>query len=360
MIDTLMRAMKIAATIAATAALLVLAPAAGAARTVHQRAYLFAELSGKATNGFSFSLFTFDRSAVLSLNGLAGHHGVTTVSYYGSKRQELRSLADGRIDLKIGDRGHFRGHLVTKSIKTDKPEKGCTGDPSTTEEGYFAGSFVFHGERGYTTVRASRVSGAIVRRGAIECQVPAGPGRHPESSKEAQGISEKAAERDEFRLVAGERSGDLTLQATREQVPPGSKHTINAFEVTAEGTRVGVFDVYRSAFVVDTDRDAASHFLTPNQQEPLAEAVIEPPAPFAGSATFQLEGPKKANWTGDLAVELPGAGKVPLTGDDLYAGACRGHTNCTATLPAPLAKLLGSPGISSVASLVRSEADGVS
>jgi hypothetical protein len=337
---------------------LVFAPAAGAARTVHQRAHLFAELSGKATNGFSFSLFTFDRSAVLSLNGLTGHHGAATVNYYGSKRQELRSLADGRIDLKIGDRGHFRGHLVTKSTKTDKPEKGCTGDPSTTEEGYFAGSFVFHGERGYTTVQASRVSGAIIRRGATECQVPAGPGRNQESVKEAQEISEKAAEMDEFRLVAGERSGDLFLQATREQVPPGSKHTMNTFEVTAEAPRVGAFDVHRSAFVVDTDRDATSHFLTPNQQEPLAEAVIEPPAPFSGSATFHLEGPKKASWTGNLAVELPGAGKVPLTGDEIYAGACRGQKNCTATLPRPLAELLEGGSFSvSVATL---EADGSS
>jgi hypothetical protein len=347
-----------AATLVA-AGLLVFAPAASAAKTVHQRAHLFAELGGKATNGFSFSLFTFDRTAVLSLSGLAGHHGLTTVSYYGFKRQELRSLADGRIDIKIGDRGHFRGHLVTKSTKTDKPEEKCTGDPSTTEEGYFAGSFVFHGERGYTAIQTPRVSGAIIRRGATECQIPAGPGRHPESSKEAQEISEKAAELDEYRLVAGEPSGDLTLQATREQVPPGSKHTMSTFEVTAEGPAVGGFHVYRSAFVFDTARDAASTFLTPNQQEPLAEAVIEPPAPFSGAATFLLEGPKKASWTGDLAVELPGAGKLRLTGDGLYAGACRGQKNCTATLPKPLAELLESGGGFS-ADVAGLEADGSS
>lgn len=346
------------AAILVAAALLVFAPAAGAARTVHQRAHVFAELSGKATNGFAFSLFTFDRSAVLSLSSRAGHQGVTTVSYYGSKRQELRSLADGRIDLKIGDRGHFRGRLVTKSTKTDKPEKGCKGEPSTTEEGYFSGFFAFHGERGYTAIQTPRVSGAIIRRGATECRTPAGPGRHQESPKEAQEISEKAAEQDEYRLVAGERSGDLTLQATREQVPPGSKHTMATFEVTAEGSMVGAFHVYRSAFVFDTDRDADSTLLTPNQQEPLAEAVVEPPAPFSGSATFQLEGPKKASWTGDLAVELPGAGRVSLTGDGLYAGACRGQKNCTETLPKPLAELLEGGGFSgSFASL---EADGSS
>jgi hypothetical protein len=128
--------------------------------------------------------------------------------------------------------------------------------------------------------------------------------------------------------------------------------------VTAEAPKVGAFDVHRSAFVVDAGPDAASTLLTPNQQEPLAEAVIEPPAPFSGSATFHLEGPKKASWTGNLAVELPGAGKVPLTGDEIYAGACRGQKNCTATLPTPLAELLEGGSFSvSVATL---EVDGSS
>jgi hypothetical protein len=48
---------------------------------------------------------------------------------------------------------------------------------------------------------------------------------------------------------------------------------------------------------------------------------------------------------------------VPLTGDGLYAGACRGRKNCTATLPTPLAELL--EGGSFTVGLV-SEADGVS
>jgi hypothetical protein len=329
-----------AASLMAMAALLVFAPGAGAAKTVHQRAHLFGLLSGKATNGFSFSLFTFDHMAVLSLYGVTGHEAGATVNYFAVRPQRLRSLAGGRIDLKIGNRGHFRGHFVTNSTKVEEPEKNCTGDPSKTEEGYFAGSFVFHGERGYTTVQAPHVSGAIIRRGAIDCRVEASPGGHPEGSKKAKEISEKAAEMDEYRLVAGERSGDLILQATREQAPPGSKNAMSTFEVTSEGPAVGAFMVYRRAFVFDSGRDAATNFLTPNQQEPLTEATIEPPAPFSGSATFRLEGPKTASWTGDLAVELPGAGKLPLTGDNVYAGACRGRSNCTKTLPKPLSELL--------------------
>lgn len=210
----------------------------------------------------------------------------------------------------------------------------------TTEEGYFAGSFVLHGERGYTTIEAARVSGVIVRQGATDCQVAPHPGRNAETRKEAKEIAETAAEMDEFRFLAGERSGDLVFQASRALIRPGSKQTMSTFDVTAEGADVGPFQVYRSAFVFDANRDAASHFLTPNQQEPLAEAVIEPGVPFSGSATFKLEGTKKATWTGDLAVELPGAGKVPLTGDGFYSGLCRGRSDGTATLPPQLAELL--------------------
>ena len=55
---------------------------------------------------------------------------------------------------------------------------------------------------------------------------------------------------------------------------------------------------------------AASTFQVPNLAEPLTEATLEPPAPFSGSATFHLDTPKTASWTGDLAVELPGLGKL--------------------------------------------------
>lgn len=356
MISASLRARAIAA-ILVVAALLVFASAAGATKTVHQRAHVFGELSGKATNGFSFVLFTFDRAALLSVNSPTGHHGMTSVNYSAFGQQEFHSLADGRIDLKIGDRGHFRGRLVTKSTKIDKPKKTCTGDPTTTEEGYFAGSFVFHGERGYTTIQAQRVSGSISHQGATDCQVRAHPGRHAESPKEAKEIAEIEAESDEFRLLAGERGGDLVMHASRSQLPPGSKGTMSTFDVTAEGPDVGPFHVYRSAFVFDADRDAASLFLTPNQQEPLAEAVIEPPAPFSGSGTFNLESPKKASWTGDLAVELPGAGKVRLTGDGFYSGLCRGRNDCTETLPRPLAELLEVGGDGSVGAV---EAGGTS
>lgn len=344
MMSTRMRARAMAAILVAMAALIAFAPTAGAAkpRTVHQAARVMADISGKATDGFHFVVFTVNRAVALSLYKRAGRLGLTNVSY-SAFDQDLSSLANGRLDIKIGGRGHFRGHFVAKSTKVQKPRKRCTGDPTTTEDGYFIGSFVFHGERGYTTIQAPREGGSIIHQGATDCRIPAGPGRHAKNGNVAGEKAEKAAERDEYRFLAGDRKADLVLQADREQVPPGSNSpALTTFDVSATGDKVGAFDVYRSAFIFDTS--AASGLLTPNQQEPLAEATLEPPAPFSGSATFRLEGRKTASWTGDLAVELPGAGKLALTGTNIYAGACEGPRNCTETLPGRLGALIEGGG----------------
>jgi len=52
------------------------------------------------------------------------------------------------------------------------------------------------------------------------------------------------------------------------------------------------------------------------------EVVVEPPAPFLGSATLRRESPQETAWTGDLRVNLPGFGVVPLTGPDTDVTLC--------------------------------------
>jgi hypothetical protein len=73
-------------------------------------------------------------------------------------------------------------------------------------------------------------------------------------------------------------------------------------------------------------------FLTPNPAGTLEDASVSPPAPFHGSATFHLDSPTSANWTGALSVELPGVGSVPLAGDGFWSALCEDAT-CTKTLP---------------------------
>ncbi len=76
-------------------------------------------------------------------------------------------------------------------------------------------------------------------------------------------------------------------------------------------------------------------FVSPHPDLPLSAAKVSATAPFSGSAAFELTSPHHAEWTGDLAVELPGYGRVPLTGPKFRAGLCETKA-CTPTLPKSL------------------------
>lgn len=55
----------------------------------------------------------------------------------------------------------------------------------------------------------------------------------------------------------------------------------------------------------------------------LHSAVLTPPAPFSGTATFH-RGAKPANrWTGDLSIDFPGRADVPLAGRRFHAALVR-------------------------------------
>jgi hypothetical protein len=56
--------------------------------------------------------------------------------------------------------------------------------------------------------------------------------------------------------------------------------------------------------------------------DPAGEAIVNPPSPFSGSATFRRESRKESKWSGDLKVDLPGFGTVPLTGRGAQATLC--------------------------------------
>jgi hypothetical protein len=67
---------------------------------------------------------------------------------------------------------------------------------------------------------------------------------------------------------------------------------------------------------------SGSSFQITDPSQPTAGASLNPPAPFAGSATFLQESATPPTWTGDLRVDLPGFGTVPLTGPGVKASLC--------------------------------------
>jgi hypothetical protein len=333
------RAKKIAALLAATTILVALGvPAvANAAKPRRYRtpASTIIWISGSASGGFHFDFFGVSAyGSSLLLSNRAGHGAEESVNYSILPHGKRTAFKDDRLDLQVGRLGRFHARFVPTSTKTEKAEDGCTGGPTVNEKGFFVGSFAFRGERGYTTIHSHREFGLVTRQGATSCPVPTEKekGRRHRS----RGLKEqREREANDFRLAAGDADSHILFQGSREKSPEPEEGSPTTFQATA-GEKVGHLYVSRSVSVFEIGPDAGASFLTPNFAEPIAEATLTPSAPFSGSATFHLEGPKTASWAGDLAVELPGLGKVPLTGSDIDAGLCKGHSHCTETLPEPL------------------------
>lgn len=58
----------------------------------------------------------------------------------------------------------------------------------------------------------------------------------------------------------------------------------------------------------------------------LAAALVRPPKPFSGKASFARGADDSISWTGTLSVTLPGAGTVPLTGAAFTADLAKPKT----------------------------------
>jgi hypothetical protein len=341
------RAKSIAALLAATAIVGALALPAGAAakpRRTRQKASVTAQLSLRGSHGFRLELSAFSPSdTTLSASSRASQDGIVSVDYFSFSRHNRRSVFDGKLNVRVGRLGHFRGRFVPTSTEAKHETfNDCKGKPTTYEKGYFVGSFAFHGERGYTVVHTHKARGSVTRQPAETCTEPGGPPWH-ESAHETRETRER--ERGETHLLAADKRADVLFQAYREETKDQMDPAQTSFQVTVNHRpKVGRFSVAYSAVVFGSDPGSAAAFQTPDLAEPPAEATIDPPAPFSGSATFHLLDPKTASWTGDLAVDMPGLGKVPLAGAGIDAGLCKaGGTSCTETLPKELQPLLEAP-----------------
>jgi hypothetical protein len=65
-----------------------------------------------------------------------------------------------------------------------------------------------------------------------------------------------------------------------------------------------------------------STFLLPGFPVTAESAVIHPPSPFTGSATFAPTPESTFSWTGDLAVSFPGIDPIPIAGPEFHLRFC--------------------------------------
>jgi hypothetical protein len=275
----------------------------------------------RGTGGYRMEVAILNRQARVTLSKRIPR-GSFVVNY--SLHRRLPPGPD--LHFRIGDEGEMNLRFVPQGQPEETTPPNCKGGPQVAEKGVLVGTVRFGGKDGFTRVEAHRVPVELGRSAPMIC-------RHikPSSNVITVGLPAHGGEVPEgwVQLIVGSRPGSpqfgAALLEAEEEAIGGPELPIFLASISR---REGGSGVSSSAFLAGT----SNNFRIPDSLEPPATATVEPPAPFSGSATFQLTSPHHAEWTGDLKVELPGYRRVRLTGPKLRSGLCKG-TDCTPTLP---------------------------
>jgi hypothetical protein len=207
---------------------------------------------------------------------------------------------------------------------------GCKGDQEKITVGHLVGRVTFRGERGYTLARSKKVLGTVVSLPDADRKCPDEAGHKPRHrSPQQRGrsalveMARLAANPGAHLLVlgAGSKAGNRTVSFGAERVSgsrKGKEVAFDTFIATATRDRGRIKELGTAiALLVH-----GPYFKVPDPTRLTSEAVLAPPKPFLGSATYRRESADKVSWKGDLRVKLPGFGAVPLAGSTFKAAMC--------------------------------------
>lgn len=265
------------------------------------------EFSLRGTNGYEVTVSadpgTGSTPVSLTAEGPSGSaqymvNGRATASGISASFGKL-----GKVDVRFLPSGATRRKRVPKCQRERPPVV-------SSKLGSFVGTIVFRGERGYTRVDAHRVAGAV--GDPLSNQVGNGPecdfhGSPAQLKREEESVSLQATgprtglSFSTFRLFGGGSSASALSAVTS----PTAHGQYLFFVLAVE--KLGKVTVFRSTGAPA----AAGDFVF---DEALTTARVSPPAPFTGTGTFARGPDGSVSWTGDLAVSLPGLGRVHLIG----------------------------------------------
>jgi len=229
------------------------------------------------------------------------------------------SLAsDGSLNVHLPHVGRIAVKFDPTTTTRRRPPARCMGRARVVERGFFRGTIELHGERDYTMVDRTSARGRVIRSSRKSC----GRGTSAERSASGDDTGNKGA----FTLLAaGVRKGSLNVLAMKFVLP-----TRSGTFISAEKRR------FREGMLITSGvgvKAGAADFVVPDPGESKI-AELKPPAPFQGTARFELTSPKTSTWRGDLAVELPGVGSTHLAGQSFESTLCQ-RASCTDTAPGP-------------------------
>ncbi|MBN9492072.1 hypothetical protein J0H33_01800 [bacterium] len=278
----------------------------------------------EGTNGFSVSVKVRNRRR-LTLSASKG-------SLFSSSQARYELLApqapgSDEIVARLGRLGRIDVRFVPKSVKEAKylPDH-CRGDKTIIEQGRFVGRIAFRGERGFTRVHAAGATGLVTKIPPRICHTPASQAKKERRQKAAakRAKEELAGGGGTFQEIAlgvrtGRKAGFIAVRlAIQEKKNTKKSFSMSSFVVGARIHRGKIKELSTATDLLEP----GSNFKVTDPQHPTAGAVIEPPPPFSGSATFSRESAHQVSWTGDLRVELPAVGDLRLTGPGTHAWMC--------------------------------------
>jgi hypothetical protein len=255
------------------------------------------ELDLAASNGLDAHLETFDDEITfeISNNRSAVIYEIEGESTEAGLKAQFGKL--GLIDVTF---------KPTKTHETNRPPKGCKGEPWTEREGLFLGTIRFTGEREYVRIEATRARGTMSVTPHWQCRDRKGPIRLNDAPPHfALSSREKAKE---AALYARDRRCRCFFGAFayRDRKEPAWTTFYGAKAENREGMKIGrITFTQGGASTFEFDHEAGI-------------AKVDPPHPFTGTATFKRR-PGPDLWRSTLRVPLLGADPIGLHGPSFRA-----------------------------------------
>ena len=239
-----------------------------------------------ASNGYTLYVSALParagRPASLFIFAFAKNRGVRYIA--------PATVTETSMQADLGELGEISVNFRRTNKATSVP---CGEEAIRFDSGQYEGKIVFHGEEGYTSVEATAVPGSLdflLSSLCGESFVAGGPsGRGRGASLDVQNPA-------------------LGPQLSVSKKRPGAAAQINA----SMSEYTNGISIVRFLSL----RVPGKHF---QYDRRLRTATLRPPAPFAGSASFDRRKKAGQRWSGDLTVDMPGRAAVPLTGPALRA-----------------------------------------
>lgn len=199
--------------------------------------------------------------------------------------------AIGQIDVDFVSSGQSRSERAV-----------CGGRSVLVDAGHYEGAIDFEGEEGYSQVHASSARGEATMALSLGCAGgPESEGIGGHSPGARLTVRHQGARQFEFSAMKNSPSRPARFTASIEE-------------------RRG--DLWISRRVGVTAASDSFDFDVPS-----GTAHVNPPAPFAGEASYRRPSGKRARWRGDLSVDFPGHAGVRLTGAGSRASLVRAVLN---------------------------------